>query len=108
MFIAVPGVLLFVFSSIFFVLSFSDSMINFHPVLAILLIAAGLLMTLYGTDRWGQWRNLYTIALIPAVFFMLYASSDDFGPLVAAVFAIPLLVYISRHVGRKRAGPEAP
>ena len=78
--IAIPGVLIFEFASVFFAVSLFDHSNKCpNPLFTGSLSFIGLLMSLYGTGRWGHWRNLYTISAITAIFFLvlsLLALSD--------------------------------
>lgn len=104
---AIPGFFIFLYSAIFLWVSLTGIEINMpNQIISILLLPVGLLMTLYGLGKWGQWKHLTTIILIPIVFFFLAAILDivfligkDFL-VAAAILSIPLLFYISRRVSK--------
>lgn len=105
-FCALPGFFIFLISSVYLTLSLSGhKTMAPNPVIAGFLLPVGLLLTLYGLNKWGQWKHLISIGLIPVVFFLVLALLTVFpvgkgGLLIAAVIAIPLLIIINRQISK--------
>lgn len=114
-FIAIPGILLFLSCSFVFSLSVFDAgealpgrNLLLYRALSFIGIVAGLLLSLYGTGRWGQWKQLITFVSIPVLFplsmFLLSMVTDSIdASLLGAAGATGLGAYFVRRFldGRK-------
>jgi hypothetical protein len=104
LFFAIPGALMFVFSSMIVVLGIWDSTVwlRFDQLLIVGLTIAGAFLTLIGVEKVKQWLYIFVFLSFPFGFYLvglIDRMTEKRPPLIffltstLAMFGIPIVIY---------------
>ena len=104
--LAIPGMALFLFSSLMIFSSHYDPHPNdLSPLFSVPLAIVGLLVALVGTGNWNRWRFLFVLASVPAslfAFILLDVRSGKLAPFIV----IAIVAFIANHFVKRSYGNQ--